>query len=84
MVIPSVKEVINVDQFLNLSKENVTNRLCVYEICFYFCLLGFYMLINVDYTVTYFLPIPSTVTNRLKDLYNIVTCLFTLGHVIGY
>ena len=31
----------------------------MYEICFYSCLLGFYMLINVDYTVTYFLPVNS-------------------------
>ena len=44
-----------------------------YEICFYSCLLSFYMLINVDYTVTYFLPIPSTVpcTRARSELLNV-------------
>ena len=45
-MIPSVKEDINVDQFLNPSEEDVTDR--------------------------------------LEDLYNIVTCLFIFIHVISY
>ena len=46
---------------------------CMYVICFYSCLLSFYMLINVDYTATYFLPIPSTVpcTRARSELLNI-------------
>ena len=45
----------------------------MYVICSYSCLLGFYMLINVDYTVTYFLPIPSTVlgTRARSELLNV-------------
>lgn len=44
-----------------------------YEICFYSCLLSYYMLINVDYTITYFLPIPSTVprTRARSELLNV-------------
>ena len=43
------------------------------EICFYSCLLSYYMLINVDYTITYFLPIPSTVprTRARSELLNV-------------
>ena len=46
---------------------------CMYEICFYSCLLSYYMLINVDYTITYFLPIPSTVprTRARSELLNV-------------
>ena len=46
---------------------------CMYVACFYSCLLGFYMLINVAYTVTYFLPIPSTVprTRARSELLNV-------------
>ena len=45
----------------------------MYEICFYSCLLSYYMLINVDYTITYFLPIPSTVprTRARSELLNV-------------
>ena len=46
LVIPSVKEAINVNQFLNPSEEDVTDK--------------------------------------LEDLYNIVTCLFIFRHVISY
>ena len=47
--------------------------ICMYEICFYSCLLSYYMLINVDYTITYFLPIPSTVprTRARSELLNV-------------
>ena len=47
--------------------------LLMYEICFYSCLLSYYMLINVDYTITYFLPIPSTVprTRARSELLNV-------------
>ena len=49
------------------------DRVCMYEICFYSCLLSYYMLINVDYTITYFLPIPSTVprTRARSELLNV-------------
>ena len=60
-------------------KESVTFHVmdelyvCMYEICFYSCLLSYYMLINVDYTITYFLPIPSTVprTRARSELLNV-------------
>ena len=47
---------------------DVCMYVCMYEICFYSCLLSYYMLINVDYTITYFLPIPSTVLAMERDL----------------
>ena len=45
---------------------------CVKSV-FYSCLLSYYMLINVDYTITYFLPIPSTVprTRARSELLNV-------------
>ena len=58
---------------LNQKTTDQTVCMYVYEICFYSCLLSYYMLINVDYTITYFLPIPSTVprTRARSELLNV-------------
>ena len=51
---------------------SAARALCVKSV-FYSCLLSYYMLINVDYTITYFLPIPSTVprTRARSELLNV-------------
>ena len=56
-----------------MQQQIVGMYVCMYEICFYSCLLSYYMLINVDYTITYFLPIPSTVprTRARSELLNV-------------
>ena len=70
MQVCSLKELLrDLGEYLRMGRI----KLCMYEICFYSCLLSYYMLINVDYTITYFLPIPSTVprTRARSELLNV-------------
>ena len=76
-----VRNKISIPLCTDVWKESVTFHVmdelyvCMYEICFYSCLLSYYMLINVDYTITYFLPIPSTVPRTRASILSCSTSL---------